>query len=84
MPNSIGIIDNSYSGDQDEWKCPALFFEEGIIQEGSRICQFRITLSQKASLWTKLLWLFCSGVKLVEVDHLDEHNRGGFGSTGQR
>lgn len=84
MPNSIGIIDNSYSGDQDEWKCPALFFKEGIIQEGSRICQFRITLSQKASLWTKLLWLFCSSVKLVEVDHLDEHNRGGFGSTGQR
>lgn len=84
MPNSIGVIDNSYSGNGDEWKCPALFFKEGVIPAGARICQFRITLSQKASLWNKLKWLFSSGIELVEVDNLDEDDRGGFGSTGQR
>lgn len=83
VPNSIGVIDNSYCGDEDEWKCPALFFKDGVVHEGERICQFRIQLSQKASVWDKLKWLFCNGIEFIEVEHLRGESRGGFGTTGK-
>lgn len=80
--NSKGIIDSSYSGSNDEWKMPVLAFKDVTIFEGERICQFRIQPSQKASIWTKLKWLFTNKIEFVYVDSLDEENRGGFGSTG--
>jgi dUTP pyrophosphatase len=80
--NSLGIIDSSYSGNEDEWKFPAIAFEDVAIDSNTRICQFRIQLSQKATVWQKLKWLLSSGIKIVEVDNLDDNNRGGFGSTG--
>lgn len=80
--NSIGIIDNSYSGDSDEWKMPVLAFRDAVINEGDRVCQFRIQLSQKATMWQKIKWLFSSGIKLEEVESLGDNNRGGFCSTG--
>lgn len=82
--NSIGIIDNTYSGDNDEWRFPAIAFKEVTIPEGERICQFRIQLSQKATIWQKIKWLLSSGIRIVEVDTLGGTNRGGFGSTGTR
>lgn len=80
--NSLGIIDNSYSGDSDEWKFPALATKSTEVKRADRICQFRIQLSQKATVWQKLKWLLSSGVKLEFVDRLSDTNRGGFGSTG--
>ena len=80
--NSMGVIDNSYCGNEDEWKFPAVTIRPTSIEKGTRICQFRVQLSQKATIWQKIKWLFTSGVKLVEVDDLDSANRGGFGSTG--
>lgn len=79
--NSIGIIDNSYCGENDEWKFPVISLNNTIIPEGERICQFEIRLSQKATLWQKFKWLLSSGIKIVEVDSLSNNNRGGFGST---
>lgn len=81
MANSQGVIDNSYCGNNDEWKFPMIAFRDGVIEEGSRIAQFRIQLSQKASMWSKLKWLFSSGIELVKVKELDSKDRGGFGST---
>ena len=52
------------------------------ILKFDRVCQFRIQLSQKATFWQKMRWLFSSGVKLVKVDNLNNTNRGGLGSTG--
>ena len=72
----------SYNGDNDEWKFPAIAIRETTIEKGTRICQFRIQLSQKATLWQKLKWLFSNGRKLVEVDSLNNEARGGFGSSG--
>lgn len=79
--NSMGIIDNSYSGNDDEWKFPAIAIRDTTITEGERICQFRICLSQKATIWQRLKWLFSSGIEIVETDELSSENRGGFGST---
>lgn len=69
--NSMGIIDNSYSGDNDEWKFPALAIDDTIIMKGERIAQFRIVKNQP-----KLRFKF--------VEHLKEVSRGGIGSTGKR
>ena len=84
-PGAIGVIDNSYCGSMDEWKYPACSFGEGrVIHSGDRICQFRIQLSQKATVWQKLRWLFSSGIEFKKVDKLNTINRGGLGSTGKR
>lgn len=80
--NSFGVIDGCYCGNNDEWKFPVIAIRLTFIEKGCRICQFRIQLSQKATLWQKIKWLFSSGVELVKVDNLQENNRGGFGSTG--
>ena len=81
MTNSEGVIDNSYSGNNDEWKFPALAFQKTTIAQGQRICQFRIQLSQDATVWQKLKWLFSNGIRLERVESLDDIDRGGFGST---
>lgn len=80
--NCQGVIDNSYCGNNDEWKFPVIALRDTIINPGDRICQFRIQLSQKATIWQKIKWLFSSEIKIVEVRSLNEENRGGFGSTG--
>lgn len=67
--NSMGVIDNSYSGDDDVWMFPAIALEDTKIEKGDRICQFRMVKSM-----TK--------VRLDEVNYLDDQPRGGFGSTG--
>lgn len=80
--NSQGVIDNSYQGNDDEWKFPAIAIKDTNICKGDRICQFRIQLSQKATVWQKLKWLFSSGIKLEKVQKLNGNNRRGIGSTG--
>lgn len=80
--NSAGIIDNSYSGNSDEWGFLVIALGATTINKGERICQFRIQLSQKATMWQKLKWLFSSNIEFEWVDNLDSINRGGFGSTG--
>lgn len=82
IPNGQGVIDNSYSGNNDEWKYVCSPMKAVSIKKGDRICQFRIQLSQKANVWQKIKWLFSSGIKLEQVDDLGDNNRGGFGSTG--
>ena len=81
--NSIGIIDNTYNGNNDIWMFPAFIYGNKSINHGDRICQFRIQLSQKATVLQKLKWLFSSGIKFIYVDKLENKNRGGIGSTGK-
>ena len=80
--NALGIIDNSFMGNKDEWKFPAIAIKDTTIKKGTRICQFRIQLSQKATIWQKIKWLFSNKIELVQVDNLSDNNRGGIGSTG--
>lgn len=78
--NSKGILDNSYCGNDDIWKMPVIATRNITIPKGTPICQFRIQLSQKATVWQKIKWLFSSKVELQKVDSLDNENRGGFGT----
>lgn len=70
MANSIGIIDESYKGDNDEWHFPALAMRDTFIRKNERICQFRIIQHQPL-------------IQLKEVEHLGNEDRGGIGSTGR-
>lgn len=82
IPSGKGIVDNIYNGNDDQWHYVASPMENTSIKKGDRICQFRIQLSQKATMWQKIKWLLSSGIELVEVDDLGDNNRGGFGTSG--
>lgn len=82
VPNSIGIIDNSYCGNNDEWKLPVVAFRNCTISKGSRVCQFRIQPNQFATVWQKIKWLLTSKIKFEWVDKLEGSDRNGIGSTG--
>lgn len=71
LANSVGQIDNSYSGDSDEWKFPAIALRDTVIHKNDRICQFEIQRIQPE-------------IEFEEVEHLDEESRGGIGSTGTK
>lgn len=80
LVNGIGIIDETYCGDNDQWHFPAMclqsrLFENGKhitkIPKGERICQFRIIKHQPE-------------IDLVEVEILGNADRGGIGSTGRK
>lgn len=80
--NHCGIVDSTYSGNNDQWMMPVLATKDITIFEGDRICQFRIMPSQKASVWTKLKWLFTNKIEFEFVSSLEGEDRGGIGSTG--
>lgn len=68
--NSFAVIDNSYSGDNDQWLYPVIAMEDTIINKNDRICQFRINKIQPQ-------------IEFEEIEHLNDVNRGSFGSTGK-
>ena len=80
--NAPAVIDNSYKGDKDRWSFQGIAMDKGEVKSGDRICQFKIVLSQKATLWQRVKWLFTSKIKFEYVDSLNNEGRGGFGSTG--
>ena len=82
LANGIGIVDGSYCGNDDQWMYPAITLKKTSIAKNTRICQFRIQLSQKATFWQRVKWLFTSGIELEEVESLGSENRNGMGSTG--
>ena len=70
LANSLGIIDESYKGDNDEWHFLAYAVRDTIIPKNERICQFRIIEHQEDVLF-------------IEVESLGNADRGGVGSTGR-
>lgn len=82
IPNGQGVVDNTYNGNNDQWHYVCSPMREIDIKAGDRICQFRIQLSQKATMWQKIKWLLSSGIELMEVNDLGDNNRGGLGTSG--
>ena len=70
LTNSVGIIDEAYKGDNDEWNFLAYAVRDTKIRKNERICQFRIIQHQPL-------------IHLQEVDSLGNADRGGIGSTGR-
>ena len=82
--NSVGVIDDTYIGDNDQWHMPVFCLQgkdsilEGtgtckgtFIHQGDKIAQFRIMEVMP-------------DIEFVEVDTFNNEDRGGFGSTGDR
>lgn len=82
VSNGKGIVDNVYNGDNDQWFIPVIAFRDTEIKKGDRVCQFRIVLSQKATVWQRIKDVFSGGVELEVVDYLGNSDRGGHGTTG--
>lgn len=69
--NSMGVIDETYSGDNDQWFFPAYAIRDTVIHVNDRICQFRIMEHQPR-------------IDFTEVNVLGNADRGGHGSTGKQ
>ena len=67
--NSVAVIDESYCGDNDEWRYPVYATRDTVINVNDRICQFRIMEKQPK-------------IDFEEVEVLGNEDRGGIGSTG--
>jgi dUTP pyrophosphatase len=68
--NSVGQIDNSYSGTNDIWKYPVYATRDTVINMGDKICQFEVVPIMPM-------------IRFQEVDKLNSDDRNGFGSTGK-
>ena len=71
LTNSVGVIDESYKGDNDVWKVNFYATRDTISNFNDRILRFRIIQKQP-------------GIIFDEVDKLYSKDRGGFGSTGPK
>lgn len=69
--NSMGVVDESYCGDEDEWKVPMYATRDCRIEANDRIAQFRIMEHQPT-------------IEFVPCETLGNPSRGGFGSTGRQ
>lgn len=67
--NGMGIIDNSFNGDNDEWSFLATAIRKTVINKNDRIAQFRIVKNQPLLTFSA-------------VEKLNDTNRGSYGSTG--
>lgn len=68
--NHMGIIDETYCGDEDQWYFPAYAMRDTTIEVNDRICQFRIQRHQPE-------------LTFESVESLGNDSRGGIGSTGK-
>ena len=69
--NHMGVVDESYCGDGDQWYMAAYALRDTKIEKGSRICQFRIMEHQPK-------------IEFEECGTLGNPDRGGIGSTGKK
>ena len=68
--NAIGVVDESYCGDEDIIMMPVYATRDTSVQINDRLCQFRILRHQPE-------------IVFEEVESLNNAARGGFGSTGK-
>lgn len=69
--NGVGVIDETFCGDSDQWCMPVLAMRDTKIEKNDRICQFRILFHQQP-------------LDVQIVEQLGNANRSGFGSTGRK
>lgn len=67
--NSVGVVDESYCGENDIWRMPVYATRDTVIECNDRICQFRIMKKMEP-------------LTITTVEHMEGEDRGGFGSTG--
>ena len=71
LTNCVGVIDESYCGNTDEWKAVFYATRDGKIEINDRLLQFRIDDKMKR-------------YNFVEVETLNNESRGGYGTSGTK
>lgn len=69
--NHMGVVDETYCGDNDQWFMPVYAARDTVIKTNDRICQFRIMEHQPK-------------INFTEVNELNNADRGGHGSSGKQ
>ena len=69
--NSMGVVDCSYCGDNDQWRMPVYATRDVTIEKNARICQFRIMKNQPE-------------LRFIQVEHLDGPDQIGRASCRER
>ena len=69
--NSVGVADEAFCGDNDEWFMPLYALKGGVIEKYDRIGQFRIMEKMP-------------DISFEEVESLGNPDRGSQGSTGTK
>lgn len=69
--NSVGVVDQGYCGNDDQWMMSVYATRDTIINVNDRVCQFRIIENQPE-------------IEFIEVEHMEDESRGGFGSSGKQ
>ena len=69
--NHMGVVDNTYCGDDDWWFMSVYATRDVKIEKDDRICQFRIVEKMPP-------------IEFETVEVLGNENRGGCGSTGSK
>lgn len=69
--NHMGVVDNTYCGDEDWWFMSVYATRDVKIEKDDRICQFRIVEKMPP-------------IEFETVEILGNENRGGCGSTGSK
>lgn len=69
--NHMGVVDNTYCGDDDWWFMSVYATRNVKIEKDDRICQFRIVEKMPP-------------IEFETVEVLGNENRGGCGSTGSK
>ena len=69
LTNSMGLVDDSYNGDNDEWLAMFYATTYGAFKIGDRLVQISIKKS--------------TPVDMEDVDQLGNPSRGGYGTTGK-
>jgi dUTP pyrophosphatase len=68
--NSMGVIDETYCGEKDQWFMPVYATRDVVININDRVCQFRIIKHQPT-------------IKFITDRWIKRKDRGGHGSTGK-
>jgi dUTP pyrophosphatase len=69
LTNSVGLIDNNYSGTNDVWMAEFYALQDGVMNPGDRVLQFEILDTMNE-------------YEFEEVEELNDVDRGGYSSTG--
>lgn len=73
MANSVGVIENDYSGDGDVWGFVAYAIRDTVIEQGTRIAQFMpVKMPEDVEF------------EVPCPEDWGYRNRGGYGSTGEK
>lgn len=84
--NSVGVVDDTYIGDNDQWHFPAQCtmakVSEKLEVAGTKVTMMGTWIRKGDKIGQFRIMESMPEIKFIKVDSLDNEDRGGFGTTG--